>query len=381
MKDFVRLTSINKLFKHRRFRNCLVLIVIITVPLILALSFSESMMTGITQKLIYLSGGHICVNDNTDFEQLEKFTEENVSVIYADSLILSKDSYSPLTVKGVSDDYFNGIRNDYLNLSSFSFKTKTGLLISNTTADQLNLKIGDTVTLIVFTDNQSTLKPIICNIEGIYNSGYKEIDSYIAYCSFDFAEKSFNLPKSTEFILKAEYAADLTSFIENLDSKNYTTWINRNSAIYENFINSRQMIMIILLVIELMTAFYFASVSNEFVQDDIEQISICKLLGANNILIFKTCYRSVLIVTSLGILAGTVTGCIISLLFTPLIRSISSLSLDIFSYYLLDFNMTIPYGKVLILVLFMLAVSAISIFISLGKTRKVTPLQLFNYKW
>ena len=136
--------------------------------------------------------------------------------------------------------------------------------------------------------------------------------------------------------------------------------------------------MIILLLVVVVAAFYTASVAQQMVQDDIQEIAISKLVGCSNSLVRKSAFISVYAVTLLGMLIGIVMGILIGLNLGPILTWLSSLGIQSLSFYLLDFTINVPWLSIAIISASLMVISFISIQISLGKTRHITPMRLFT---
>lgn len=380
MNDFIKLATFRKVFKSKRLINCFILITLVTIPLVCALSLSESMMNGIENKFIYLTGGHILTEGFCNTSKIDDKVEEVQNVCISNCLLYANENYLPLQIKGVQKDYFSEKRSDFCGLDNEISLEGNSILISRETARQCNLKEGDKVAVILISNDNKSSRASVFSVKGFFNSGYREIDSSNAYCSFDYLFPLTDNCSYTEIVVSPKFEDRLYELENSLD--NYCLdWMDRNSSVYANFVNSRQLIMIILLVVGAMAAFFTASVAQQFVQDNIEELSLYKLLGSSNSLITKLGFTCVFSTTFAAVCFGLGLGCIITYCFEPLLSHLNSLSLDSLSYYLLDFSIFIPIGRVIVLLVIMLIISAFSIVFSLRKTRRITPLQLFNYKW
>jgi len=392
MNSFVRLWSVRRIVKKGRLIGCLVLLALVVAPLVCALIFSQSMISGITNKYIYLSDGHIQIagasaNDVQTNSPII-FRMDTVTEGYA--LVYSSSSTTSLMVKGIYHDYFNEKR-----LSQITFETREledsnlhGIALSRATAQTLNVSIGDRVALMIVPDDSTKApRPVLVRVEAIFQSGYDQLDKLLSFVDIDYAKTLFTSKSSTyvEVLVEDDYMENLSEIKTEILSSNpnilslqLTTWDEHNVAVYNNFVTSKQMILIILLIVIVVASFYTASVAQQMIQDDMKSISISKLIGMSDIMVRKSAFLSVLFVTLSGIVFGISLGIIIGYAIGPLLSALSQMGLPSLSFYLLDFTVTIPWNSILLIALFLLVLSTVVVWLTLRKTRHITPMRLFN---
>ena len=394
MNAFVLQWSRKRIKKRGRLTSCLILIALVMAPLVCALIFSDSMMEGITSKYIYLSDGHLQLNysnreELSDFD-ISRYSEmlysaDEVTTGYA--LMYSATSTSNVMVKGVADDYFNEKRLDQVTFMVASEESSTtsnikGITISRATARKLDVNIGDRVALMIVPDNpDKVLRPVLCRIDSIFYSGYDQLDSLLCFVDIDYAKTLYAEKSSTslELLVKGDYMEKLDDVIAQLgDGYDISKWNEHNVAVYENFVTSRQMIFIILLLVVVVAAFYTASVAQQMVQDDMTDIAIAKLIGSSDSLVKKSAFLSVYAVTVFGMLIGIVLGLLIGCNLGPILTALSGMGLQSLSFYLLDFDISVPWLSILIISVCLLAISYVAIRLSLARTRRISPIQLFT---
>lgn len=390
MNPFVRFWSLRRILKKGRLLGCLILVALVMAPLVCALIFSESMIEGITNKYIYLSDGHIQISTYND--ELSNNLQLDSSLIYsADevttgyALMYSATSTSSVQIKGVNTSYFNEKR-----LAQITFETEEleqsnlkGIAISRHTANSLKVEIGDRVALMVVPDtSKASVRPVLVRVEAIFYSGYDQLDQLLSFVDLDYAKTLFTSEKATscEIIVQDDYLENLQDVITtlNIPKSNLSTWDQHNLSVYNNFITSKQMILIILLLVVVVAAFYTSSVAQQMVQDDIRPISIAKLIGMSDKMVRISAFMSVCMVTFAGMLLGLGLGIAIGYALGPVLSQLSHLGLESLSFYLLDFEVHIPWATVLLLSACLLALSNVAVWLTLRKTRKITPIQLFS---
>ena len=388
MNPFVKLWSRKRILKRGRLTSCMILIALVMAPLVCALIFSNSMMAGITSKYIYLSDGHLQVNA----EKLENLGTLNTDMIYsADevtsgyALMYSATDTSSVMIKGVSSTYFNDLRMEQITFEMNEQESTSnikGIIISRATAKKLQVSLGDRVALMIVPDDvKKVLRPVLVRIDGIFHSGYDQLDELLSFIDVDYAKELYSAISSTyvEVLVTPQYMERLNEVKASIGFEyDISEWNEHNVSVYENFVSSRQMIMIILLLVVVVAAFYTASVAQQMVQDDIQEIAISKLVGCSNALVRKSAFISVYTVTLAGMLIGLALGMLIGLNLGPILTWLSDLGIQSLSFYLLDFTIEIPWLSIAIISVALMAISFISIHISLGKTRHITPMRLFT---
>lgn len=395
MNSFVLQWSRKRIFKRGRLTSCLILIALVMAPLVCALIFSDSMMEGITSKYIYLSDGHLQLNYNGKNELAEFDASQYPEMLYsADevitgyALMYSATGTGNVMIKGIGEDYFNENRFDQITFmaeyGSKSVETSNlrGISISRSTARKLNVEIGDNVALMIVPDNpDKVLRPILCRIDNIFYSGYDQLDSLLCFMDREDARSLYSEKSSAsvEVLVNGSYMEKLDEVAQKLGSGyDISLWNEFNVSVYENFVTSRQMIFIILLLVVSVAAFYTASVAQQMVQDDITDIAISKLIGCSDSLVKKSAFLSVYAVTVIGMLIGILLGLLIGCNLGPILTSLSRMGLQSLSFYLLDFDITVPWLSILIISACLLIISYAAIRLSLAKTRRISPIQLFT---
>ena len=394
MNPFVLTWSRKRVLKRGRLTSCLILIALVMAPLVCALIFSDSMMAGITSKYIYLSDGHLQVNWNGGRDLSDFDPEQYRSMLYSCdevtggyALMYSATGTTNIMVKGVGEGYFNSRRMEQVTITraetdGASTSNIKGIMISRSTAEELKVGIGDRVALMIVPDDvDKVLRPVLCRIDGIFRSGYDQLDSLLCFIDLDYAGTLYAAPGSTclELLVTPEYMEKLDDVVEALGSGyDITRWDQHNVSVYENFVTSRQMILIILLLVVAVAAFYTASVAQQMIQDDMQDIAITKLIGASDSLVRRSAFLSVYTVTFIGMLLGIGLGLIIGLNLGPILTWLSSMGLKSLSFYLLDFDISVPWLQILLISASLLVISYVSIQISLVKTRRITPIRLFT---
>lgn len=379
----------SKRLKKKRLVSCLVLVALVTAPLICALIFSESMMQGITNKYIHLSDGHLQIRtqyfEELSNEQYGQYIESVDQTVSGYALMYSSTETASVLVKGVGQSYFNEKRLKEVTFSKNEEERSSnikGIAISQATAKALDVTLGDRVALMIVPDDASkVLRPVLLRIDAIFTSGYDQLDQILTYIDIEYARTLYSSDSSSylEALVCEQYQMKLDEVVSALPSSSVLSkWSDHNVSVYENFVTSKQVIFIILVLVAIVAAFYTASVAQQMISDDMTDIAIAKLLGCSDSNVRKSAFMSVYAVTCLGMGVGIALGLLIGCNLGPLLSFLSSLGLESLSFYLLNFDITIPWPSIAAISACLLFVSFISIMLTLRKTRHITPMRLFT---
>jgi len=386
MNPFVRLWSRKRILRKGRLTGCMVLIALVMAPVVAALIFSQSMVDSMIEKFVRISDGHIQIAGSSYEnipEQYISYTEKSISG-YA--LMYSSTETASLQIKGVEDGYFEeSNRAKQISITKIDQTKRSnlnGVTISSYTARKLGVQIGDKVALMVVPDTQhGVLRPVMLQVTGIYSTGYNLIDKSLAFVDYSYAQKMFESDTSriTEVVVKSEYQDQLSRIKKTITTDGIVTdWQQKNSSVYNNYIVSMQAILLVLMIIVIVAAFFTASVANQIVEDDSREIALSKLIGAPDSMVRKSAFISIFTVTLAGMAIGLLLGILIGMNLSPVLVWLSEKNILVLEYYLVDFNATIPWGEIALVMLSMAVVSALAVLISLRHTRKITPMRLFT---
>jgi ABC-type lipoprotein release transport system permease subunit len=179
---------------------------------------------------------------------------------------------------------------------------------------------------------------------------------------------------------------DLDSIDEVLDSLSeklgnpyrFSTWDVYNRSVYENFITSRQVILMVFLMIILVASVYVSSITGEIIQDDRQSIATLKAMGAGNPLIRRAYFHVSLSITVFGVAIGTGIGLLFGTRLSELMTFLSNSGLPGLQYYLLDFPLTVSWGDIGLVAFSMMVLSSITVLFALKRIGKISPLELLQ---
>lgn len=202
-------------------------------------------MQGINSQAIIYSPGQQIDNKSIKTYLLKKFSNK-IEAMSASStrqvLIENKNSQSVLFIKGVDSEqeHVTNIATKIelpKSLKSFSrLLTNNKIVIGTKTAQNYNLKIGDTLTLLIPKaggKNKISLKRRKVEVTGIFKVGLEEYDNNFAFCSLDFLQTLFKETKEgvDQINLKFREPISMHSIsISNIKQKIYNFFTAKDLA-------------------------------------------------------------------------------------------------------------------------------------------------------
>jgi len=383
-------------YARSRLIRSAVLVALVMIPLVLALIFMDGMMSGITDKYILLQDGHAqlyyreaLTDDPKAFSTVDNRIMSGDYVVSGYGIIYSRDTTAEVRIKGVDISYFNDNRKAQLTFTGTPLEKQGNLpavILSKTLSEVLGVSIGDRVAFMVVPDSTTmSVRPVLALVTALYTSGYHELDSSLIFMNQEDALRYFPKSKNayTE-ILVAQKSVDFVNEIITQIEEYYdvefpsATWDNFNSTVYQNFITSRQVILLVFIMILLVAGVYVASIAQELVQDSMQALALYKTLGARSVQLANSYFITVMVVTLIGMLIGVSIGIGIGMQLGGVLKWLSATGLPGLQYYLLDFPVVVSIGDILVICVAMLIISSTTVFLSLRRIRKISPLELLQ---
>lgn len=371
-------------YNQKRLLRGALLIAVVMIPLNVALLFTDGMISSITQKYIKLSDGHIQVYEK-ELTLDDKAIISGDYVVTGGAIIYSKEATKEVKIKGVDPLYFNKERIKEIKITGPTVEKTSNLpsiMISSELAKELGVAIDDRVAFMLLPDpNEKRVRPLLAQISSIYSSGYSELDSRLIFMNLSDGQKLFTSSGYWELLVDG----NLNNVLLNLEKTNdktlrYSTWDQFNVSVYQNFITSRQVIFLILVLILLVAAVYIASIAQQMVQDSLKEIAILKMVGSTNKELFGFYFGSTMLTVALGTIVGSLIGILIGLKLGPLLSYLSSKEISFLNYYLLEFDLKVNWGDLIKIVVAMGTIATTTLYLSLQGIKKVSPLHLLQQK-
>jgi lipoprotein-releasing system permease protein len=194
-------------------------------------------------------------------------------------------------------------------------------------------------------------------------------------------------PKEKNSYTEILVDASASDFLDDIHSKidehfntkdKFATWDEFNATVYQNFITSRQVILLVFIMILLVAGVYVASIAQELVQDSAHAIALYKVLGAGNPQLRWAYFLTVMTVTAVGMVMGVSGGLVVGSQLGFILDWLGRSGIDGLQYYLLDFPVVISWSDIVFICLTMFCISSTTVFLSLRRIRKISPLELLQ---
>jgi ABC-type lipoprotein release transport system permease subunit len=364
----------------------MILITLVVSMLVLAQLFVVSMSNGIADKYALLGNGHLQVHENADttIPALSSIYDvQKVSQTVA--LVYSATGNKMVRVKGVDSTYFNQYRLKQLTFSQSDTEESSSTLprvtISTSLAEMLAVNLGDRIALMMVNGGgKTTLRPQLCIVDNLYDSGYRELDENLVFCDYGLLEKLFSQNVDTYFeLLVPQNVIETTKQTLKSEGLQVTSWDEENYSVASNLNTSKEAILGVLVVVAILCGYFISEVANEMVEDDKHKIAQLKLMGTTDSVLKRVYFSTVMSVTLISIALGTLLGITLGFNLKTTLAYLAKKSIPALSYYLLDFTISIPVMEITIILLVLTFVSALSISWSLRRVHKIDLLSCTHF--
>ena len=336
------------------------LIFLITAVLVFAMVFISSMTTAIDRMIIMLGSSSIVTGEEVDVSSWSgasiNKTREGEGVVF------TEEGKSIIRLKGVNESYLQGEREEALKIVRSGEEVKNAIIVSTTLARKLNLELGSSMTMMLYEKEKNRTRPILMTVTGIFDSGYAQLDRYLAYVDFSL------LDGEEEWEILLDQKDDLEKRCQELEELgiSYKTYREKYSALYLNVRQSVSILYLILAFVALLAAFFSTDIVSVYLSRDRQDIAALRLLGMEEKRIRRIYLSLSLFAVAVSALGGTVLGLLLGLLSPSLIKIVASSNPGLVEYYISSFSVTVPTMELLLMVLAMVVLSAITLFISLS---------------
>ena len=336
------------------------LIFLITAVLVFAMVFISSMTTAIDRMIIMLGSSSIVMGEEVDVSSWSgasiNKTREGEGVVF------TEEGKSIIRLKGVNESYLQGEREEALKIVRSGEEVKNAIIVSTTLARKLNLELGSSMTMMLYEKEKNRTRPILMTVTGIFDSGYAQLDRYLAYVDFSL------LDGEEEWEILLDQKDDLEKRCQELEELgiSYKTYREKYSALYLNVRQSVSILYLILAFVALLAAFFSTDIVSVYLSRDRQDIAALRLLGMEEKRIRRIYLSLSLFAVAVSALGGTALGLLLGLLSPSLIRIVASSNPGLVEYYISSLSVTVPTMELLLMVLAMVVLSALTLFISLS---------------
>ena len=373
--------------------------------LIIVMAVMNGFRQELFNKMLGLNG-HVVVHslsDFSDFDQVANRVRKVPGVKYALPLVEGQVMIS--TPQSSSGALVRGLREaDLKELKAVSgnirfgtldgFDQKPGLALGSRLANELNVKVGDQVSLLSPRGASTALgtAPRVKRypVAAIFEIGMSEYDSSILFMPLNEAQLYFNQPDSVtvlEVVLDSpDEVGALTPQIVTAGGPSIyiSDWRQRNATFFTALQVERNVMFLILALIVLVAALNIVSGLIMLVKDKGHDIAILRTMGATRGAVMRIFFITGASIGIVGTLAGFLLGVLVCLNIERLRELIGWITdTDLFApelYYLSQLPAEMDTGETVSVVVMALALSILATLYPSWRASRLDPVEALRYE-
>jgi len=373
--------------------------------LIIVMAVMNGFRQELFNKMLGLNG-HVVVHslsDFSDFDQVANRIRKVPGVKYALPLVEGQVMIS--TPQSSSGALVRGLREaDLKELKAVSgnirfgtldgFDQKPGLALGSRLANELNVKVGDQVSLLTPRGASTALgtAPRVKRypVAAIFEIGMSEYDSSILFMPLNEAQLYFNQPDSVtvlEVVLDSpDEVGALTPQIVTAGGPSIyiSDWRQRNATFFTALQVERNVMFLILALIVLVAALNIVSGLIMLVKDKGHDIAILRTMGATRGAVMRIFFITGASIGIVGTLAGFLLGVLVCLNIERLRELIGWITdTDLFApelYYLSQLPAEMDTGETISVVVMALALSILATLYPSWRASRLDPVEALRYE-
>lgn len=406
------------------------------VPLIVVLSITNGMISGMTERIIGLSSSHIQayvatnINEVSSAENFRAYAEELKKVdgvlntypeVSVTALAAGKSMRTGIQIRAMDKSIFTqnesftklftvleGSVEDYENAPDD--KAAKPAVVGQKMAETLNLHSGDTFRIITTKTANGKVSPKLTSFKvcAIVTSGYQELDALWVFIPIEYAYSYLSLDTANYTVMietPDAFATELVRiqrFMQKQFGKyaNFYRWDQVHSAEFENFSSTKVMLVFVMMLIVLVASINVSSAIVMLVMERRKEIAILKSLGASPSGITLSFLITGMACGSGGVLLGLPVGLLASVNANQIVQfvekivnmfakagyllkglpasEITAIKLMDPAYYLQEIPVDLPFGQILLIAAATILLSLIVSVIPAVKAGKEKPLDILR---
>ena len=406
------------------------------VPLIVVLSITNGMISGMTERIIGLSSSHIQayvatnINEVSSAENFRAYAEELKKVdgvlntypeVSVTALAAGKSMRTGIQIRAMDKSIFTqnesftklftvleGSVEDYANAPED--KAAKPAVVGQKMAETLNLHAGDNFRIITTKTANGKVSPKLTSFKvcAIVTSGYQELDALWVFIPIEYAYSYLSLDTANYTVMietPDAFATELVRiqrFMQKQFGKyaNFYRWDQVHSAEFENFSSTKVMLVFVMMLIVLVASINVSSAIVMLVMERRKEIAILKSLGASPSGITLSFLITGMACGSGGVLLGLPVGLLASVNANQIVQfvekivnmfakagyllkgvpasEITAIKLMDPAYYLQEIPVDLPFAQILLIAAATILLSLIVSVIPAVKAGKEKPLDILR---
>ena len=348
------------------------LLVLVSLLLVFSLTFITSMTDALDLIMRHVGSGDIRVDGF-----YESGRNDETAHVYkeATALAMSEDSSTAFTLKAVDfDSYFTPERERLLRIEYGERANMNSIVISESTAEELGVTLGDRFSLLVYEEEKNRTRPLLVTVSALYSTGYREFDEATVYID----NMGISGREYTELILDDPSSID--SRLEELDMEGHRGFSYRRlySSMYSNVEFSSAVLYVIFALLAILAAFFSQNIAYEYTERDKVDIGTLRMMGLEGRAIRKMYFLLTSFTVLVSLLLGLVLGLGLSALIPDILSALESSNLAALGSYLVSFEVVIPVLPIALMLLLLFGVSLMSLYISLRHLESAEVLDILK---
>lgn len=338
------------------------------------------------------------VNSISGIERAEVVDEETGTVLrskggvnfvqsysFCPGVLNRKKTFEGIILKGISDDYKSEVIEEFLQdgeTIKFSPEEESrDLIISEMTANRLEVKLGDNV-IINFAKDRKVLKKRF-ELKGIYKTGLEEYDKKFAYCDLRVVQEVLGWTEQqiTGYEVFLDHVEDANIIADEIYENHlplglYAETIQeKRPNIFEwlGLLNINVRIIIILMII--VSIINMATVILIFILDRSHMIGVLKSVGFKDWTVRKIFLLQSIWLLLKGILIGNIIA--LAILFIQHYGKI--IKLDEASYYLSYAPVDFSLSQILMINLIVIVVTSLTMILPTYIISRIRPIKVLEF--
>lgn len=323
--------------------------------------------------------------------------------IYGQAMIKKEDRVTGIVLRGIEPESAGKVI-DFGKISAGNVRDLDGtaaaenelpgILIGKELSSQIGAFLDDTVEVLspMGVPTPIGLVPKIrkFHVAGIFDSGFYEYDSSLAFISLKESQKFLNMgDEVTGLEIKVQNLYDAEKIARTIEAElGYPfwarNWMQMNKNLFSALRLEKRVMFIILSLIVLVAAFNIITSLTMVVMEKTKDIAILKSLGATAANIMKIFMIQGLLI---GV-SGTILGCTAGILVALRLEKISGFVEDLFGfkilpgdvYYLSQLPSRIDYGDVFIIVVVTMILSFLATLYPAWRASRLDPVEALRYE-
>jgi len=406
------------------------------VPLIVVLSITNGMISGMTERIIGLSSSHIQayvasnINEVSTAKNFRAYAEKLKKVdgvlntypeVSVTALAAGKSMRTGIQIRAMDKNIFTqnesfkklftvleGSVEDYAN--SPEDKAVKPAVVGQKMAETLNLHAGDNFRIITTKTANGKVSPKLTSFKvcAIVTSGYQELDALWVFIPIEYAYSYLSLDTANYTVMietPDAFATELVRiqrFMQKQFGKyaNFYRWDQVHSAEFENFSSTKVMLVFVMMLIVLVASINVSSAIVMLVMERRKEIAILKSLGASPSGITLSFLITGIACGSGGVLLGLPVGLLASVNANQIVQFVEKI-VNIFAkagyllkglpaseitaiklmdpaYYLQEIPVDLPFAQILLIAGATILLSLIVSVIPAVKAGKEKPLDILR---